>query len=76
MHFFAQWKPFLFRPQSSSRSRLWGTQGAGVYTRPSLAPAGLRGACSGLSKSRELACNHGIAFRRARATQDNGKPTI
>ena len=38
-------------------------------------PGGLRGACSGRSKSRNLASDHGVvAFRGARAEQDNGKP--
>ena len=37
--------------------------------------AGLRGACSGRSKLRNLASNHGIAFRRAIANQAHGKPT-
>ena len=39
-------------------------------------PGGLRGACSGHSKSRNLARKHGIAFRRARADQAHGKPPI
>ena len=59
----------------SSRSRLRGTQGGSVYTTAQVwAPAGLRGPCSWTSKSRELASNHGIAFRRARANQAHGKP--
>ena len=33
------------------------------------------GACSGRSKSRDLASNRGVAFARVRASQDNGKPT-
>ena len=40
------------------------------------APAGLRGACSGYLKSRNLASNRGIASRRATANQAHGKPTI
>ena len=36
-------------------------------------PGGLRGACSGCSKSRNLASNHGVALRGARAEQDIGK---
>ena len=49
-----------------SRSRLRGTQGGRVHTAmQAWAPAGLRGACSGHSKSRELALFHGIAFRDA-----------
>ena len=52
----------------SSRSRLRGTQGARLYTRRKFwAPAGLRGARSGRSKSRFLATSRGIAFRPARA---------
>ena len=35
-------------------------------------PAGFHGACSGRSKLRNLASNHGVAFRGARAEQDNG----
>ena len=46
--------------------------GPRVLTAPVWAPAGLRGACSGRSKSRELESNHGIAFRRARASQAHG----
>ena len=38
------------------------------------APGALRGACSGRSKSRALASNHGIAFRRARGNQAHGIP--
>ena len=37
-------------------------------------PAGLRGACSGRSKSLNVATNHGAAFRRARADQAYGNP--
>ena len=55
-----------------SRSRLRGTQGARLY---SLSPGGLRGVCSARSKSRNLASSRGVAFRGARAEQDNGKPT-
>ena len=36
--------------------------------------AGLRGACFGRSESRELASNHGVDFRRARAKQNDGSP--
>ena len=59
----------------SSRSRLRGTQGGHVYTRRK-APTGFRGSCSRRSKSRELASNHGISFRRSRAMQDDGSPTF
>ena len=58
-----------------SRPRLRGTQGGRLYTTAQVwVQAGLRGACSRSSKSRELASNHGIAFRRARAEHDNGTP--
>ena len=60
-----------------SRSRLRGTQGTRLYTTMQVwVPAGLRGACSGSSKSRNLANSHGIAFRPARASQDNGEPVF
>ena len=60
-----------------SRSRLRGTQGARVYTfAQAWAPAGLCGACSGLSTSRGAGSSPGIAFRRARAKQDDGNRTI
>ena len=59
-----------------SRSRLWGTQGGRLYTTAQVwGSGGFRSACSGPSKSRHLASNHGVAFRRARAEQENGKPT-
>ena len=59
-----------------SRSRLRGTQGGPpVRHGASLGPGRTRCACSGRSKSRNLACSHGVAFRGARAEQDNGKPT-
>ena len=49
-----------------SRCRLRGTQGARVYTTAQVwGPAGLRGARSGRSKSRDPASNQGIAFRLA-----------
>ena len=58
-----------------SRSRLRGTQGGRLYTTARVwVPAGLRDPRSGRPKSRDLASNHGIAFRRARASQDNGTP--
>ena len=51
---------------SFSRSRLRGTQGTRLYTTTQVwVPAGLRGACSGRSKSRNLASDRGIAFRPA-----------
>ena len=59
-----------------SRSRLRGTDGARLYSTAQVwVPGGLRGACSGRSKSRHLASNHGVAFRGARAEQDNGNST-
>ena len=59
-----------------SRSRLRGTQGARLYKTVQVwAPAGLHDACSGRLKSLNLACNHGVPFRGARAKQDNGKHT-
>ena len=59
-----------------SRTRLRGTQGGRLYTTAQVCvPAGLRGVCSGCSKSRNLANNHGLAFRGARAEHDNGKST-
>ena len=58
------------------RSRLRGTQGARLYKTVQVwAPAGLHDACSGRLKSLNLACNHGVPFRGARAKQDNGKHT-
>lgn len=38
-------------------------------------PAEVTGACSGRSKSSNLACNHAVAFRPAGAKQAHGKPT-
>ena len=40
------------------------------------APAEVRGACSGPSKSQFLINNYEESFRPARAKQDNGDPTI
>ena len=60
----------------SSRSRVQGTQGGRLYTTAQvLVPSRLRVACFGRSKSQDPASNHGIAFRGARAEQDNRKPT-
>ena len=57
------------------RSRLRGTQGGRLYTtEQDWALPGLRGACPGRSKSRELASNREIAFRRGRAHQAHGNP--
>ena len=59
-----------------SRSKLRGTRGARLYTTAQdWVPGGLRGACSGRSKSRHLASNRGVAFRGARAVYDDGKTT-
>ena len=53
-----------------SRSRLRDTQGTCLCTMVQVwVPAGLRGAYSGRSKSRNLASNHGVAFRGAKAEQ-------
>ena len=77
MCFFLIFKRFSPAPVGRfSRSRLRDTQGARLYTMAQVwIPGGLRGACSGRSKSRNLASNRGVAFREARAEQDNGKPT-
>ena len=58
-----------------SRSQLRGTQGARQYTTVNVwVSAELRRACSGRSKSRNLASNHGIGFRPARANQAHANP--
>ena len=73
------WTVPRFSPSSVglfSRSRLRGTQGARLHTTAHVwAPGGLCGACSRRSKLRNLARNHGVAFREARSEQDIGKPT-
>ena len=59
-----------------SRSRLQSTAWARLYSTAQVwVPDGLRGACFGRSKSRNLASNHGVAFRGDRAEHDNRKPT-
>ena len=45
-------------------------RGPPVHHGASVGPAWVRGACSGHSKSRNLASNRGIAFRPARATPE------
>ena len=61
-----------FRALSAARHA-----GSHLYTKVQVwVPGGFRGACSGRAKSRNLASNHGVAFRGARAEQDNGKPTL
>ena len=45
--------------------------GSRVHQAQVWTPAWLRGARSGRSMSRELSCNHGIAFRRARTMEDD-----
>ena len=50
--------------------------GPRVHYGARLGPAGLRGACSGHSKSRELGHFHGIAFRRGRAKQVHENPEV
>ena len=58
-----------------SRSRLRGTQGGRLYTTVKVwVTAGLRGACSGRSPSRNLSKYHVIAVRRAGADQAHGNP--
>ena len=58
-----------------SRSRLRGMQGTRPHATVQVwVPAGLRGACSGRSKSRNLASNDGIALRPARANQARANP--
>ena len=53
-----------------SRSRLRSMQEDRLYTTVQVwVPTGLRDACSGRSKSRNLAINHGTAFRPVRANQ-------
>ena len=49
--------------------------GPPVHTAQLWVAGGLRGACSGYSKSRNLASIRGIVFRGARAEQDYRKPT-
>ena len=70
---------FLRRPYIFSRTLCWGARrGPACTPRRNYkvwAPGGLCGACSGRSKSQNLLSNHGVAFREARAEQDNGKPT-
>ena len=57
------------------RSRLRGTLGTHLYTAVRVwVPAGLRGACSGRPKSRNVLSNHGIAFRPARTNQAHATP--
>ena len=67
---------FLRHPWVFSRALGCGARrGAAWYTTAQVwVPGGLRGACSGRSKSRNLASSRGVALRGARAEQDNGKP--
>ena len=59
-----------------SRSQLWGTQGGHLYTTTQvLGPGRAPWRVLWRSKSRNLARNHGVAFRGARAEQDDGKRT-
>ena len=74
--FFAECKTFSL-PAAGLFSRSWlrGTQGTRPYTTVQVwVPAGLHDACSGCSKSRNLASNHGIAFRPGRANQAHVTP--
>ena len=76
MHFFCTSASLsLLAAGLFSRSWLRGTQGERLYTRRKfLAPAGLRGACSGRSELRELARNHGVAFHRAIPNEAHANP--
>ena len=49
--------------------------GPPVHWTQAWVPDGLRGACSGRSKPRNLTSNHEVDFRRARTEQDNEKTT-
>ena len=67
---------FLRRPWVFSRTVGCGHEGGPpVYHGGSLSPGPLRGACSGRSRSRNLASNHGVALRGDRVEQDDGEPT-
>ena len=70
------WRSFLFRPRVLPRAPgCEARRGGCVYTTAKVwVSAGIRGACSGRSKSRILVSNHGIDFRRARANQVHGTP--
>ena len=60
-----------------SRSRLRDTQGDRVNTTVQVwVPGGLRGACSGRPKSRNLASNREVVFRGARTGENNVNPHI
>ena len=75
--FFQQLHVFLRRPWVFSCSRLRGTQGARLYTTAQFwVPGGFRGACSGRSKSRNLASTRGVVSREARAEKDMENPHV
>ena len=77
MHFFCTSATFSVPAADLfSRSRLRNTQEARPYTTRKFGPRPGSVARSERSKLRELASNHGIASRRARASQDNGTPTF
>ena len=58
-----------------SRSRLRGTQGVRPYTTAQVwVPTGLRGACSGRSKSRNLASNAGLLSDQPETNQAHANP--
>ena len=59
-----------------SRSRLRGTQGARLHTAQVWVPGGLRGTCSGRSKSQNLSGNHGVAFRELEPSKTMENPHI
>lgn len=77
--FFSGTQKFFSRPPASFSPRSWlrSMQGACVYTMVLVrAPTGLRGGFFRHSKSRKVVSSHGVSFRRARAKQDCGNPTI
>ena len=75
MYFFGTFARFLRPPWVFSQLSAAGhAAGPPVNQGASLVPG--RAPCSaGRSKPRNLASNHGVAFRRAEAEQYNGKPT-
>ena len=74
--FFAHWQPSLLVPRVFLALSAVGhaVGGGSVHYTQVWAPAGLRGARSGRSKSRRAGSFRGIVFRRARAKQDDGNP--
>ena len=77
MYFFAHRRAFLFWPRVCPRALGCGARRGGVCTHGvSLGPGWDPWRALWAFKSRELARNHGIAFRRGRASQDNGNFTV